>query len=133
MGRFPTPFGITAGEGSVNGQAASIPRATSFQQKVNESFAVLNARRSPSLRSDTPLSRSVAADGTFILRHLLFTVFHRSLLALSEVTRRCPDLLPLAFNHSPFAVFHRSLAVAAQCLPPFAIRCFDCSLLAAQK
>jgi hypothetical protein len=100
----------------VNGQAASIPRATSFQQKVNESFAVLTARRSPSHGSDTPLSRN-AANVLFTIRHLLFAIRH-----LTEVTCRCPEMLLPAFNHSLFAVFHRSLAVAAQCLPPFAIR-----------
>jgi hypothetical protein len=78
MGRLPTPFDIAAGEGSVNGQAASIPRATSFQQKVNESFAVLTARR--------------------------------SLLALSEVTRRCPEMLPMCFL--PFAIYYSPFALS---------------------
>jgi hypothetical protein len=64
---------------------------------VNESFAVLTARRSPSLRSDMPLSRSVT-NVLFTIRHLLFAI-----RSLTEVTRRCPEMLPLAFRHSLFS------------------------------
>jgi hypothetical protein len=60
------------------------------------------------LRSDRSLSRTIA-DVLFTIRHSLFAIRPNcSLLplAISEVTRHCPEMLPLAFHHSPFAIRH---------------------------
>jgi hypothetical protein len=53
------------------------------------------------LRSDTPLSRNAAAGfSPFAIR------YSPELLAISEVTRRYPEVWPMCFNHSPFAIRH---------------------------
>jgi hypothetical protein len=90
----PHPLRLPSRQTSANGQAANSAPCSIL--RVNETSAI---RYSP-----------FAA-----FHHSLFAI-RRLLLAISEVTRHCPEMLPLAFHHSPFA-----------------IRRFDCSLLAARR
>jgi hypothetical protein len=81
-GMAPHVLGSPAWQISANGQAANIPPCSILG--VNEPSAASH---------HSPFARTA----------------RRSPLAISEVTRRCPEMLPLAFHHSPFAVRHSPL------------------------